>query len=468
MDLAASCSLMLDDWQAWTLDQMLAERLDGKWAATESCIIVPRQNGKGSILEALELAGLFLFGIKQILHSAHELKTAKEHYRRMKALIKANPELEAEVQQWRESNEEISIELKSGAKLRFIARSKGGGRGFTGDWNIFDEAYALDDDQLSALMPTMQAVPNRLIVYTSSAGMAASEVLTKLRNRGHAKKGGRYFYAEWSIDYDDMDAIDLDIRDGWFQANPGLGIRLDEDFFETLRDTMSDEGFAREILGVWFDGTVEDVIDPVAWDRISDPEGKIDPNRRPSFAFDVSANRKRSAISQAGFRQGDGIPQVEVRQVGAKTAWVVPEVLSLMKIVNPCAVMIDSKAPTASLIADIASRLYPDLEPDDVTEAMLAEDHRIYLTGADDLAKACGQFIDGANADEGEQTFRHLGDPVLTDAINSATTRDLAGGLAFDRRNLKSDITPAVSAALALYGLTLHGRAVEDQPFNIW
>ena len=61
------------------------ERADGKWAAFETALIVPRQNGKGSILEARELAGLFLFGEQLILHSAHEFKTAQEAFRRVLA-----------------------------------------------------------------------------------------------------------------------------------------------------------------------------------------------------------------------------------------------------------------------------------------------------------------------------------------------------------------------------------------------
>ena len=46
----------------------------------EVALIVSRQNGKGSILEALELAALFLDDFIPprglILHSAHEFKTA--------------------------------------------------------------------------------------------------------------------------------------------------------------------------------------------------------------------------------------------------------------------------------------------------------------------------------------------------------------------------------------------------------
>src|SRR5512135_2349968 len=76
VDLAASAGLTLDDWQAYSLDVALGERRDGKWSAFEVGLVVPRQNGKGGVLEARELAGLFLFDERLILHSAHEFKTA--------------------------------------------------------------------------------------------------------------------------------------------------------------------------------------------------------------------------------------------------------------------------------------------------------------------------------------------------------------------------------------------------------
>ena len=59
-ELAEVAGLYHDDWQRMVLDIALAETDEGKWAAFEVGIVVSRQNGKGSILEARELAGLFL------------------------------------------------------------------------------------------------------------------------------------------------------------------------------------------------------------------------------------------------------------------------------------------------------------------------------------------------------------------------------------------------------------------------
>src|SRR5262245_37459467 len=97
VDLAAAAGLRLDPWQAAGLEDALGEDSRGNWAAFEVGLIVPRQNGKGSILEARELAGLFLFGEELILHSAHEFKTAAEAFRRVLALIEGTPGLSKRV-----------------------------------------------------------------------------------------------------------------------------------------------------------------------------------------------------------------------------------------------------------------------------------------------------------------------------------------------------------------------------------
>ena len=91
-DLAKMAGLDLDPWQRTVLEGGLARRADGRRAAFEIGLIVSRQNGKGAVLEALELAALFLLpDVKLILHSAHEFKTAAEAFLRIRALIADNP-----------------------------------------------------------------------------------------------------------------------------------------------------------------------------------------------------------------------------------------------------------------------------------------------------------------------------------------------------------------------------------------
>jgi hypothetical protein len=201
---------------------------DGRWAAFEAGLIVTRQNGKGSVLEALELAGLFLFDEQLILHSAHEFKTAQEAFRRVLALIQGTADLDRLVQRVRTSHGEEGIELRTGQRLRFVARSTGSGRGFSGDRVILDEAYNLSPDAMAALLPTMSARPNPQLVYTSSAPLDRdeSEVLRQFCRRARAQARGEQpatvAYAEFCAEDTDDDADPAT----WRRANPGCPHRI--------------------------------------------------------------------------------------------------------------------------------------------------------------------------------------------------------------------------------------------------
>lgn len=195
IDLSAAAGLDLDPWQQDVITDSLGERPDGRWAATEVGLIVPRQNGKGAILEARELFGLFLDPTcKLITHTAHRFDTALDHFRRMRALIEGTPDLLAEVKDnghgidgpsgIKDSNGKESIELRDGARLNFKARSKGSGRGFSGDLVVLDEAFWLMD--LGSLVPSLSARPNPQLWLTSSAPLpqAESDRLRKMIRRG--------------------------------------------------------------------------------------------------------------------------------------------------------------------------------------------------------------------------------------------------------------------------------------------
>jgi hypothetical protein len=133
---------------------------DGKWAAFEVGVEVAAQNGKGAILEARELAGLFLLGERLIIHSAHQFDTSLEAFRRLLCLIEDTPDFDRRVQRVSRSHGEEGIELKNRQRIRFRTRTKGGGRGFSGDCLILDEAMILPESAHGALLPTLSARPN--------------------------------------------------------------------------------------------------------------------------------------------------------------------------------------------------------------------------------------------------------------------------------------------------------------------
>jgi hypothetical protein len=71
LDIAERAGLIADEHQREVILASCGVTDDGKWAALEVGINEPRQNGKNAILEIRELAGLFAWGDRLIVHSAH-------------------------------------------------------------------------------------------------------------------------------------------------------------------------------------------------------------------------------------------------------------------------------------------------------------------------------------------------------------------------------------------------------------
>lgn len=441
IDFAASCGLVLDPWQQFVIREAYGETPAGKWSAFEVAVIVSRQNGKGSILEAMELAGLFLFGEQLILHSAHEFKTAAEAFRRIRHWVDNVDHLRQRVARVRMTTGEEAVELRDGNRLRFVARSTGSGRGFTGDRIIMDEAYALTSAHIEALLPTMSARPNPQLVYTSSAGMQTSTQLWNVRKRGLAGAPGLAYF-----DYGAADDADLDDREVWRQTNPAYDIRISEEFIERERAAMSPDGFARERLGIWpkMAGEEWQVIGSADWNAACDEKSQIDGSI--ALAVEVSyPDRAFTSIAAAGWRV-DGKHHVEVIDHRRGTGWVVARLQELVDKYEPCAVVVDPGGLAGSLI--------PDIE---------AAGIEVVKTGARDVAQACGSLYDAVAGDTEARDLVHIGQSELTQAVAGAIKRPLGDTWAWDRRNATVVISPLVAVTLAKWGFDVHGQ--DGTPF---
>lgn len=437
VELAASAGLVLDPWQAFTLDVALGERVDGSWAAFEVGLVVSRQNGKGSILEARELAGLFLFDERLILHSAHEFKTANEAFLRVRSLIEHTPDLARKVKQIRQANE-VSIETKTGARLMFVARSRGSGRGFSGDCVILDEAYNLGAEAMGALLPTLSARPNPQIWYTSSAPMAGSSQLHAVRRRAIAGGSGRLAFCEWSID----PAVDEpgDPR-SWAKANPSFGIRIPEESVRSESEAMPAAEFARERLGVPDEelGTVQPVISGEVWDACRDRESQV----VGPLVLAVDMPPERSHVTFAvGGRRADGLTHVEVIDRRAGTKWVQAELVRLLRRHEIRHVLVAPGGPAGGVL--------PDLERA-VGEARPGAEDVLRLVSGTEFTQACGRLFDLTTAEE--PGLRHLGQDVLDVAVAAGQRKVSGDAWRWARQSTEVDISPLCAVSLAAWAV---------------
>jgi hypothetical protein len=350
----------------------------------------------------------------------------------------------------------------SGARLRFVARSKGSGRGFSGQRQILDEAQAETRTQLAALLPTMSAQPNPQVNHFGTVPdpdtMPEPEeaVLPTLRERALAAvksgKPGRLAYHDWSM-LPGEDPADVDV---WYDCNPALGIRISEDYVAAELPALGPAKFSTERLGLWPDpeGARWTVIPEADWTAAVDEESSAeDP---VAFAVTLSTDRQWCTITAAG-RRADGLFHVTVVDRRQGTGWVIPRLIELVEKWRPIAVVIDKGSPAGSLAAE-------------------AEEAGVELTPITtrDVVAAAGAFFDGIagrpatdplTGEDGRdpRVIRHRGQVELTAAVAGAVKRPLSSAWAWDQLAATADITPLIGASNALWGYVTN--APKDQPF---
>lgn len=454
VELCHLAGLELDPWQEFTLRHSLGERADGKWAAYEVGIVVPRQNGKNEIAIARELTGLFLLGERLLIHSAHQFDTSLEAFDRLLDYIDGTPEFVKRVRKVSRSHGTEGITLKNGQRIRFRTRTKGGGRGFSCDWLLSDEAMELAQSFHGALMPTLSARPNPQLWYMGSPVDQEVHdnglVLSKIRERGIEGGDPSLMYVEWSVDADGPDsneaAAAAEDVEAWATANPGFGIRIDAEHIAAEQRSMDSRTFAVERLGIgdWplTDEAEDQVLDLDAWQECADEDSRAqDP---VVLAFDVAPDRGWASIGSAGIRP-DGNPHIEVVDRKRGTGWVVDRLYDLAKKWKPAKIMADERGPAAALIEKANKRLKPlGME--------------IETINGREYADACGAFYD----EVAQRTLRHLDTPELNSAVKGASTRPLSDAWAWSRKASSVDITPLVSCTIALRGV---GAPKSPAPF---
>jgi phage terminase large subunit-like protein len=470
VELTRRAGQQLDDWQSDSLDLMLGLRADDKWACPEFAEWVSRQNGKGALGEARVLAGFFVVHEKLMLWSAHEVKTAMEAFRRVEDLLYAlgrpggknliiveNMPVQVRdkagrmVTELREvpikvsnTNGKESFErLDTRQRLMFIARSKGSGRGFSGDLNVIDEAFAYTLEQQAALMPTLSARKNPQLVYLSSPPLDGESGVVMYNLRERAERGGdeSLGYRDWGLagHLSNLRAIDLGDRRNWTAANPSLGGRISEESVAREFRSMSAEDFARERLGVWPRRISGDggVIDAQLWAELIDAVSRRDGD--VALAVDVTPLRTHATIAMYGVR-ADGLGHVQVVTYGEGVDWVVAKLAEFKAVLDPVAIGLDPKGGASSLLGELeAAGITAPADPEHPERGDLA------LPLAHEVAQATGQFIDAAR----EKRLRHVGQPELTSAVANAKTRPLLDAVAWGRKQSDVDISPLVGVTLA-------------------
>ena len=442
--LMSAYGLPLDSWQQTVVDCWLGTDESGAYTVTSAGLALPRQNGKNVCLEAREFYGLVVNGEK-ILHTAHQVKTAKKSFRRLAAMFtdKRYPEITDIVKHIRYTNGEECIELDNGGVIEFSARSRQAARGFDGiSLVVFDEAQELEDDQLEAIVATLSAsaTGTRQMIYTGTPPYPGcpGDVFRRRRTTCLTDPGKHDSWHEWSVEAKSVDDIEAHDKDLWYMTNPALGIRLSEEFTEEEFRTMSKDGFCRERLGWWspiITEVQETALDPELWAACASTERK--PEGKTAYGVKFSADGQLVALCGAVIPK-EGKPRIsliEQRPVVQGTKWLADWLNQ--RYGKSCCVVIDGRNGVDVLV-------------DRISEVWRAKGSIIRPT-ARDVVGAVSLLTESVN--EGTVTwFSEQG--TLNDSALSATKRKIGSGWGFGG----PDSTPIEACSLALWGAKVSKR----------
>lgn len=312
---------ILDPWQSDLLDDWLAIAPSGKWACRTCGGSIPRQNGKTGVLEGRAESGMILYN-EQVVYTAHLQKTATETFEEMANFFDA-PKIRTYIKDIKTALGREQIILKSGARIKFLARTRNGGRGQHGDLLIFDEAQELDANAQASFLPAISASLNPQVIYfgTPPDADADGSVFRGVRENALSGKAKTIAWAEYSV----KEIGDVHDQRRWADTNPALGRRIQLTTIESEVEQMAPDTFARERLGWWspiVTTTVNYAIKKELWDSCK--SSAVAPNGKTAYGVKFSQDGSEVALCVAVIPENGSarIELIERKPTGLGTQWL--------------------------------------------------------------------------------------------------------------------------------------------------
>jgi len=421
--------LVLDPWQCEILDDWMGRTPSGRWSAPTCGGSVPRQNGKSLLVQARAAAGMLLLN-EQVIFTAHLQKTATETFNELRDFFE-HPAIRKYVDEIKTALGREQINLKNGAKIKFLARTRNGGRGQHGDLLIIDEAQELDDNQQASFLPAISASINPQTIYvgTPPDDTAYGDVFRKIRDRAIAGETKNVAWFEFSVE----EIGDITDRERWASTNPALGRRVMMTTIESEYEQLDIPTFARERLGWWKPVTqtkLDYAIDRDKWAECSSKEPK--PNGKTAYGIKFSADGAEVALCGAVIPQDGGaarISLIEYRQTGEGIQWLVD--------------WLNERYKKASCVV-IDGRNNVDLLVDRISDVWKAKGS-VVRPGVRDVVAAASLLINSIN-EKSVSWFEQQ--ESLNDSAVNTVKRNVGGGWGFGG----DTSAPIEACALALWG----------------
>jgi hypothetical protein len=439
-DLSAGYGLSLDGWQEDVLRAAMGVRSDGTWAAKQIGVSAPRQNGKSQLIVARALAGALVLGEKKIIISAHQQDTARETFAKFLEMFDANDLLRSKVKQVMNALNREFIKFTNGAEIRFKARSTAGGRGFSSDLLLLDEAQILGMPAWVSINSTMSARPNPQIwlLGTPPTPEDNGEVFTFIRDAAMAGRSSALAYLEWSAEPDDDPAL----AETRAKANPAWHTRINHDVVQGEFETYPAIRFAMDRLGIWAtELEISGAISSAAWGDLAVDEAPA--GDLGAFAVAFSADGMRYSVAGALTHGEEAHVELISADVGSVEAglapladWFTERVNGMSRWRRVGSIVISGRSGASVLAQLLRDRGVPE--------------RKITLPSTSQYFEACGALLERCR--QGTVTHLRSGqdrlDESVLGAIQKQRTRDGAWG--WDVPG--GDETPVEAVSLALLG----------------
>ena len=420
--------LILDPWQSNILMDWMAITPWGKWISKTCGGSVPRQNGKTGLLEGRAEAGMLLYN-EQVIYTAHLQKTATETFEEMASFFDT-PKLRKYIKDIKTALGREQIILISGARVKYLARTRNGGRGQHGDLLIFDEAQELSIDAQASFIPAISASLNPQVIYagTPPDPTADGTVFRSIRDKARAGETKSTAWFEFSVE----EIGDVHDRTRWAETNPALGFRILESTIQAEVEQMAADTFARERLGWWtpiVEHKIDYAIDSDLWEacKSSDPK----PEGKTAYGVKFSADGSMVALAGAVIPASGAarISLIQYKPTGHGISWLANWLNE--RYSKASCVVIDGRNGVDVLVERIAD-----------TWKMK---NSIVRPSSKDVIAATGTLTNALN--ERTVTWYYQQDALKESALTSVK-RPISGGWGFGGDNS----APIEAAALALWG----------------
>jgi phage terminase large subunit-like protein len=437
-ELAERIGQPLLEWQKLILNDMLTMDKQGMFIRKTSLLLIARQSGKSHLARMRCLAGLFMFGEKDILIMSSNRGMAMKSFNIMADIIERNDWMRAQLKDGdpkkgiRRTNGDERIILASGAQLEVRAATSDGARGMTADFLWIDELREVSTAAMDAAKSVTLARMNSQRLFTSNAGSADSTELNNLHEacRNYPPKSLGYY------EYSAPDFCDIWDRKAWAMANPSMGYLISVEAIEETIASSTTDAARTESLCQWI-SALNCPFSTEVLENSSDSTLEMTVGAYTIFGFDVSPSRRNGSLVAGQLlpdgRIGIGILETYSSQVAIDELKMAASIKAWCDIYHPRIVCFDKYATQT-----IADRL--------TNSGVVCED-----VSGQQFYKACGDLLEGLT----NLRVVHNGQKSLIEQFQNTAAKTNDSAWRIIKRRSSGDISAPIGLAMCVSKLMI-------------